>query len=212
MMITPETYYSMCLQGKTKEEIMQKIRSLKRQINKLKTIIEEPSFKSIIEPSESVQIKMNREYLQKAITAYNKAGGEYVLTARERKIKDFDENIKNLKKITLSISDLSCGCTVYTLSFEKDNSLASAECINIGNELVKPQSTFQKDVFFKQLEELHISEWNNEYFAKDIPDGVRWHLILEYYDGKRDAKYYGNNRFPFNFSEFKELVEETLKE
>ena len=40
MMISPETYYEMNLQGKSPKEIMEKIRSLKIQIGQLKRSIE----------------------------------------------------------------------------------------------------------------------------------------------------------------------------
>ena len=40
MMINPETYYAMNLKGKSQEEIMKKIRSLKIQIGQLKQSIE----------------------------------------------------------------------------------------------------------------------------------------------------------------------------
>ena len=43
MMISPEGYYEVSLKEKTQAEILKEIRSLKREINKLKRYIEEHS-------------------------------------------------------------------------------------------------------------------------------------------------------------------------
>ena len=44
MMIGPETYYEENLKGKTAEQIMTAIRSLKREINRLKNVMEYPKY------------------------------------------------------------------------------------------------------------------------------------------------------------------------
>ena len=42
MMISPESYYEIALKGKTPQEIMKEIRSLKKEINRLKRALEDP--------------------------------------------------------------------------------------------------------------------------------------------------------------------------
>ena len=48
MMIGPEAYYEENLKGKTAEQIMTAIRSLKRDINRLKRVIEHPEYQCAI--------------------------------------------------------------------------------------------------------------------------------------------------------------------
>lgn len=46
MMICPETFYEECLKGKSEKEITKVIRSLKREIGRLKNIVEHPDYKT----------------------------------------------------------------------------------------------------------------------------------------------------------------------
>ena len=46
MMICPETFYEECLKGKSDKEITKVIRSLKREIGRLKNIVEHPDYKT----------------------------------------------------------------------------------------------------------------------------------------------------------------------
>ena len=79
MMISPETYYEMNLKGKSQEEIMKKIRSLKIKIGQLKRSIENTDDMVLeVFPSKQTRLKCDWDYLERAIQAYEEAGGEYV--------------------------------------------------------------------------------------------------------------------------------------
>ena len=58
MMISPESYYEMNLQGKTAEQIMSSIRGLKNEIGHLKNVMEHPDYNSKEDmcPQESTQL------------------------------------------------------------------------------------------------------------------------------------------------------------
>ena len=54
MMASPEWYYEEKLKGKTAEQIMTQIRSLKRKIYRLREVIDHPDYfkrKTVIEPN-----------------------------------------------------------------------------------------------------------------------------------------------------------------
>ena len=82
MMISSETYYEENLKGKSAGEILREIQSLKREINRLRKIAESNYMlpEKMCEPSPLTQIKVNREYLERAKIAYAEVGGEYKLT------------------------------------------------------------------------------------------------------------------------------------
>ena len=65
MMISPETYYEEYLQGKSQSVILQQISLLKKEIDRLKEVMEsdENSPEAMIMPSLLTRIKCNREYL-----------------------------------------------------------------------------------------------------------------------------------------------------
>ena len=86
MMISPEAYYEMNLKGKDKEYILSAIREMQAEIAHLKELMENPVHKDrpIIHPSEGVQIKWTREYIARAIQAYEELGGIYHLSEQEK--------------------------------------------------------------------------------------------------------------------------------
>ena len=75
MMISPETYYEFELKGKTREEILREIRSLKREIKRLERLVADPSLspESRMYPSPDTRLKMTREHLARAVIAYEEA-------------------------------------------------------------------------------------------------------------------------------------------
>ena len=85
MMICPETFYEYNLKGKTVDQIMTVIRSLKQQIGKLKNTMEHPDYVSMICPSESTQLWCTRLYLERAKEALVEAGGTYIPSQAELK-------------------------------------------------------------------------------------------------------------------------------
>lgn len=104
MMISPEGYYEMNLKGKSQQDILKEIRSLKREINQLKRYKEEHS----LEPEEMfltrlTRLKCNREFLERAIQAYQEAGGQYIPTKAEQKSQDFDAALDFIQRLVLSI-------------------------------------------------------------------------------------------------------------
>lgn len=84
MMIDPEYYYDM-IKAKSKEEILTEIRRLKREINRLKKVLEDPCYLQTMFPGESTQLSFSQMYLNKAKLAHAQAGGTYKPTKAEKK-------------------------------------------------------------------------------------------------------------------------------
>ena len=91
MMISPEAYYEEYLQGKSQSAILQQISLLKREIDRLKEVMEsdENSPESMVMPSPLTRIKCNREYLEMAKLAFEEAGGQYELTDEDLRDQSF---------------------------------------------------------------------------------------------------------------------------
>ena len=104
MMISPESFYHMELEGKSISQIEKVIRKLKKEMTNLKKAIEcpDPEAPSVLmEPSLEVQLKCTREYLERAKVALVEAGGEYVPNQAEQRVIDFDNNIEFIQKFDL---------------------------------------------------------------------------------------------------------------
>ncbi len=121
MMIHPEGYYEMFLKGKTQQEVQKEIRSLKRTINSLKKEIEDPEEDAILMlPTPLTRLKMNREYLARAIQAYEEAGGVYVPTKAEQKSTEFDQALDSFSKLVFSIGGYFNGYETRTFTVRED--------------------------------------------------------------------------------------------
>ena len=107
MMIGPDTYYEINLKGKDKEYILSAIREMQDEIARLKELMENPDNKNrdIIHPSEEVQIKCTRDYIARAIQAYEELGGTYKMSKLEKADLEFQRNIGNISKITFEYSN-----------------------------------------------------------------------------------------------------------
>ena len=217
MMISPEGFYEMELKGKTPEQIMTVIRGLKREIGRLKNIVEHPDYGSrewVIHPSEKVQIYMNREYLEYAKQALAEAGGIYTPSATERKVMDFEDNISYISKIEFSIGG-------YFGGYENRTYIINGDKIHINkNHCFAPHpydtepgenEETDKEAFLAELGELHIGEWRKYYdlrkFGCFVLDGTQWHLNIYFSNGRRPVKIYGDNAYPYNFDRLKDLFD-----
>ncbi len=205
MMISPESFYELNLKGKNKDNIMRVIRSLKREINRLKRSIEEydPSYIEIC-PSRLTRIKCSRDYLEKAIMAYEEAGGEYKLTHQEQRSRDFDEALWSLEKLVFSIGGYLYGYETRTYSMVEDKVRLDIKETLKENVSVPIECT--KEKFIKGIAELHIGEWKRSYDNPGVCDGTQWELELTF-DGKaRPVQIHGSNAYPYNFEELQDFL------
>lgn len=211
MMTSPDIFYEHELKGKTPEKIAIKIRSLKREMGHLKKMIEHPDYNHMVKtcPGEDVRLYFTRLYLDRAIAAYQEAGGIYQLNKNEQRVAAFDKSIPMIKKIVFSIGGFFGGYTNYTLVIGKDcvrRWVAKSRCSSEPeNRNVESEYPFTKEEFFKKFRDIHMGEWHKHYF-EHMCDGMQWEITIEYADGRK-VEYDGSNASPFSFDQFCELVE-----
>ena len=207
MMISPETYYEMNLQGKSPKEIMKKIRSLKIQIGQLKRSIEKTDdIVCEVFPGRLTRLKCDRDYLERAIQAYEEAGGEYVRSKAEQKDHDFNEALDSMSQLMFTIGGFFCGQETRTFTISDDQVLVDVEKTMISMDK-EEYGLYRKEDFISGIKALHIGEWKRTYNDPLVMDGTQWELDIYYNNGRRSTKISGSNAYPYNFEDLKEFLE-----
>ena len=212
MMISPETYYEMNLQGKSPKEIMKKIRSLKIQIGQLKRSIEKTDDMVLeVFPGRLTRLKCDQDYLERAIQAYEEAGGEYVRSKAEQKDHDFNEALDSMSKLVFTIGGFFCGHETRTFTVSDGQVLVDVEktMISMDKEEYGP---YRKEEFISGIKALHIGEWKRTYNDLLVMDGTQWELDIYYNNGRRPTKISGSNAYPYNFDDLKEFLEVEMED
>ena len=174
MMMSPDTYYEMYLKGKDEKQLLTAIRGLKKEIGHLKNVMEHPDYKNglLMEPSEDVRISCNREYLFRAIQAYEELGGTYLPSRAEQKAIEFQNNLDYISKVTFEIGGFFDGMTSYTLEF-KDNEV---QCTSSRFDMSFEEMSMDKETILWLLSRLYIGEWKKYYdpkrFGYNVLDGT----------------------------------------
>ena len=206
MMISPDAFYDMELKGKTPEQIMKVIRSIKREISHLKRALESPDYDMIehYDPSEKVRISCNRDYLVRAKVALIEAGGEYVPTKAEIKSDTFQERINEIKSISFVRSGFP-NCRDVRLAHIELNRVV----MYVGESFTDLKGySLDKGEFLDMLERLYLGEWNSRYVNANILDGLQWEVVVNYVEKADKVVVYGDNAFPYNYDELVELFEQ----
>ena len=213
MMISPETYYEMNLQGKSPKEIMEKIRSLKIQIGQLKRSIEKTDdIVCEVFPGRLTRLKCDRDYLERAIQAYEEAGGEYVRSKAEQKDHDFNEALDSMSKLVFTIGGFFCGHETRTFTISDDQVLVDVEKTMISMDKEEEYGPYRKEEFISGIKALHIGEWKRTYNDLLVMDGTQWELDIYYNNGRRPTKISGSNAYPYNFDDLKEFLEVEMED
>ena len=215
MMISPEEFYNESLKGKSTDQIMRVIRSLKREIGRLKNIVEHPDYSPTMCPTESTQIFCSKLYLEKAKLALLEIGETYTPTKAEQRAMAFDDNIPNISKVFFTIGGFFGGreerfyeVRENKIHAEYEHNLIFKTDDNIPADEIKD---IDKGEFLEQLKNLHIGEWRRNYdtlrFGYEVCDGAQWELHIYFSNGHKPVKIYGDNAYPYNFDSVLELFE-----
>lgn len=215
MMISPQGYYEEHLKGKTAAQIMTAIRGLKNEIGHLKNTMEHPDYSEqpIMHPSESTRLWCTRLYLERAKEALVAAGGTYIPSRAELKATDFEENILAISKLVFSIGGFFGGYETRTYTLDGKQLHLDVEhslIIKPTNFYIESENLCSKEEFLDGLRELHIGEWRSKYdlrrFGCAVLDGTQWELEIDFSNGHKPVKIYGDNAYPYNFDRFQELL------
>ena len=214
MMISPETFYLENLIGKSPKEILSVIRGLKREIGRLKNIMEHPDYVQTICPGEDVQISCCRMYLERAKQALAEVGGTYTLSDAEFRAERINASLPHIFKVEFSINGYSTGYEekTYFIDGDKVTTTTDRAYYNTPPEpLDFEDEEMDKDTLIEGLADLHIGEWRTEYdpsrFDIAICDGVSWYLNIYFSNGHRPVKIDGCNAYPYNFERLLELFD-----
>ena len=212
MMISQETYYEMNLKGKSQEEIMKKIRSLKIQIGQLKRSIENADdIVCEVFPGRQTRLKCYRDYLERAIQAYEEAGGEYVRSKAEQKDHDFNDALDSMSQLMFTIGGFFCGHETRTFTVSDGQVLVDVEKTMISMDK-EEHDPYRKEDFISGIKALHIGEWKRTYNDLLVMDGTQWELDIYYNNGRRPTKISGSNAYPYNFDDLKEFLEVEMED
>ncbi len=209
MMISPEGYYEFNLKGKSKTALQKEIQKLRKEIQRLKDILENPNYEFEVhyKPSPETQLQCNRLYLEEAKKAFIEAGGIYKPSRQEKKNQEFINNLEDLKFIRFEYGGYFQGYSVYLVEFNGELATISKYHFNV---LISVNEIVKQDLM-NSLKSLYIGEWLKEYttyrFGIEVLDGVQWSLIFEYNQHKK-LTFSGDNCFPFNFKDFYSLFED----
>lgn len=214
MMISSETFYRERLEGKSADEILKTIRGLKQEIGRLKNIAEHPDYQCMIMPSEATRISCTRMYIARAKEALIDAGGTYTPSQAEIKAMEFMSSIPYIEKIVFGIGGFFEGYTKTTITInEKIHKYAEH---SLALQPAPPPNydsnyAMSKEEFFDELSKLHIEEWRKNYnlrhFGYEVLDGEQWSLELYFSNGHKPVKIHGNNAYPYNFDNLKDLID-----
>lgn len=212
-MICSETYYELYLKDKTADEILSAIRGLKNEIGRLKNIAEHPEYQCMIHPSEKVRISCTREYLERAKQALVDMSVGYKPSKTELKVAEFDENLPYITSVVLCIGGYFYGNDEYKVVLMDNDALFSfghSDIPSRPDEITFMDIDMTKEEYLEEFSRLHIGEWRKHYntkrFGYTVCHGTHWSLEINYSNGIKPVKIYGDNSYPYNFDDFKELM------
>ncbi len=211
MMISPEVYYEMFLKGRSEQELLKEMRSLRTEIAYLKNYLEKhPDEPEVMYPTRLTRLKCSREYYECAKQAYEESYGKFVPSRPERQSRDFDKALDSVQSVAFTARNYMGSATWnYTVS----GNIVKMEVVNHSAQpgtAHRKRVLYTKEEFVDGLREFHIREWKKEYIDPEAPDEMQWELVIQFDSGK-PYKITGSSAFPYNFREFKEFLRIDLK-
>lgn len=204
MMICPQTYVNMFLEGKSSTEIKKEIDKLKRRVRELKRLLEDPreQLNPFFCPHPSVQISMNLDYIEAARNYLYEKTGELYMTKSDEKAFIFAENLANVESIELLITGFFNPSEPVIIKFICD------DVVRVENE--EKILDYDKESFIEDFKRLNVGSWRRHYdttrFGFDVCDGEQWELTVKYLSGEKEV-YSGDNAYPYNFDDLCNLFE-----
>ena len=214
MMIAPATYVEMELAGKNREQAIKEVKSLWKEIRRLKKIIEEEpdSEEMMICPMPDVRVSVYRDYIEAAREYFKDKGWEYEPEREEIADKALNDRLQDIQSIVIEYGGYLSGTEKRTITFEGEKILAEKVYLlrvpSLEELQEDPSDEFhgmEKAEFLEELADFHLGEWKKEYEDLNVLDGTQWSVMIKFSSGKA-FKSCGSNRFPYNFYGFLDLM------
>lgn len=233
-MTAPESIYPE-LKGQPAEKILREIRAYRREIARLKRLLEAADrylFQEMrIAPSPAAKLMDARKCLAVARCALEVGGGTYPATKAEQRAEEMHRRLKDLVSVTLERNYSFEGTEVLRAElhmgmvrrFERPydsccdiDALTDTEYRWRCKALYGEPPVFSREEFLRILREVvHIGEWKRNYrpYFLDggrteyfkVLDRERWKLRLEFSEGEPFCCA-GSNAYPFAFDELISLL------
>ncbi len=213
MLLSPEGYYSEFLEGRSADEIMDRIDDLRQEIAELKATLEDPNYVCLTTPDDDMRLSFARDYLKLAIQALEEAGGVYAPTKEEEEAAAFQQSIPAISTMTLRFGSVASFMEHRTIVFDNDDVYMKVAhpwsddehtevAVQLGNN--EDDEPLNKEDLLDLVAELDIGEWKDrydrrEYDGYDALDGIEWSLEIQYADGREPVRKSGWELFPFSF-------------
>ena len=205
MLISAECYYDMYIKDKDVSVVKGEADTLRREISRLKRIIEFPSYEYEAHPypDERMQLEACREYLSCAKKALATLGAECD-TKEELAAKAIEDNNDKILSLVLEMGSKLEG--VYELSVSDELCTVTK---NTCTERITVKTMTAAEVS-EGLNSLHLGEWHEEYKSEDVGSQVsltdNWRVSIIYKGGIPPRSFYGTGVYPYNFDTLCQLL------
>ena len=140
-------------------------------------------------------------------------GVGYRPSKTELKVAEFDENLPYITSVVLCIGGYFYGNDEYKVVLMDNDALFSfghSDIPSQPDEITVMDINITKEEFHDELRRLHIGEWRKNYntrrFGYGVCDGTQWSFEINYSNGIKTVKIYGDNAYPYNFDDLKALM------
>ena len=211
MMISPNSYVEFELKGKTREQALNEVRSLKKEIRRLeKVIMEEPeSEEMMVHPMPNVRLSVSIDYLSATRKYFESMGWEYELSEEEKAEDEFNRRLQDIDSIEVNIGGYFEGGEYRKVTFDGEKVIDEHK-FSCRTEPLKETDEglayLTKEEILEELSDLHMGRWKKDYDNPDVLDGTSWDVTIKYDNGKK-WKSGGCNAFPYNFSGFLDIMD-----
>ncbi len=212
MMMGPGNFVEMELRGKNKEEALKAIKDLRKEMDRLKKVIEEEpeSEEMMICPSPDVKISVYRDYLAAARAYFEEQGWEYKPSKEETADMEFNGRLKDVQSIEIDYGGYLCGGEARKITFDGDKILLDRNYMLRVPKIEEMNREFfegmTKSDLLEEIADIHMGEWKKDYDDPCVLDGIQWSIVFKYSDGKK-RKFEGSNSYPPGFYAFLDVVQ-----
>ncbi len=212
MMIGPGSYIIENIQGKTREEAVKEVKSLWKEIRRLRKMIEEESQSEemMYHPSPEVRISVYHDYIEATKAYFEEQGWEYEPSKEEIKDREFNERLDRIESIEVEYGGFFGGGVGLTITFDGEdiraNRIARPYSVNPDMTDRDELEGMTRTELLAELKDLHIGEWASNYDNPYVLDGTQWSVVFKYTEGKK-REFDGSNKYPYNFDRFLDVME-----
>lgn len=181
---------------------------------RLKLIKEDPFCDEMMtRPAPDTIIDVYKQYFRAAKKYFEEQGWSYSFPETVIADERFNEKLNTLTSISLALGPCFGGQELQMIVFDGDKIISNysdrrLESVGTQSEKIDTISIpdgFTRNEYIKELQSLHIGEWDNEYHDPCILDGTEWEAEFKFDDGDKIV-FRGANKYPWDFYDFLQLL------